>query len=785
MKNFKWKTKGQTLLWLQKKVTKSQVPSLMIFTHEKWLKNKRKILHSIRKKFLSKKIAIRSSSYDEDSIFSSNAGAFESYLNIDIGDSKLLTKTINKVFASYKKNKNTMDEVIIQEMVSEISMSGVIFTHEIKNGAPYYSINYDDVSGSSTTVTSGSSRHSNKTLYIHRKSLRSVGSDRFLSLLKSILELEKIFLSNKLDIEFIVTNSLEIKILQVRLITSLKNLDLKQNKLITKEISNLQKNLKNKVFSLNDIISPIPVFGQMPDWNPVEMLGVVPRNLDFSLYKTLITDSVWCLAREQMNYAKSKNRSLMYNFAGHPYINVKSSFSSFIPKTLNKKIAIKLVNYWLERLRCYPELHDKIEFDIAITTYSFDLKDKIKQLPKEIFSEQEKIAIEKVYYEHFIKLMDSKSQGSLAKSKKEMQMLEAKIKELSKQKKITIKKLINLCKKYGTLPFSKLARHAFIGTTIIKSLHKIGVINSNKISNFSSSINTILSEMLFDVDKLKKNKLNEFDFKNKYGHLRPGTYNINSKCYRDIDPIDLFGDKVITQKEKIFNFSNSDLKKINDLLLKHKLPFKNANRLLTYIRESIQTREISKFQFTKVIDLIFESIKLLSKELSLSIEDLSFLTIETISSIEQKTNYNIRNKLIREIKKNKQQHKIFTCIKLPQLIMDHNHAVVIPFQVSAPNFITNKIIEAEIIYIKNLEKGIKLNNKIVLIESADPGYDWLFTTKFKGLITKYGGANSHMAIRCAELKLPAAIGTGEQLFESFRKYKKINLNCASSIIHPI
>ena len=82
-----------------------------------------------------------------------------------------LQKTINKVFASYKKNKNRMDEVIIQEMVSEISMSGVIFTHEIKNGAPYYSINYDDVSGSSTTVTSGSSRHSNKTLYIHRKCL--------------------------------------------------------------------------------------------------------------------------------------------------------------------------------------------------------------------------------------------------------------------------------------------------------------------------------------------------------------------------------------------------------------------------------------------------------------------------------------------------------------------------------------------------------------------------------------------------------------------------------------
>ena len=37
-----------------------------------------------------------------------------------------------------------------------------------ENKAPYYSINYDDISGSSTTVTSGTS-YSNKTLYVHRR----------------------------------------------------------------------------------------------------------------------------------------------------------------------------------------------------------------------------------------------------------------------------------------------------------------------------------------------------------------------------------------------------------------------------------------------------------------------------------------------------------------------------------------------------------------------------------------------------------------------------------------
>ena len=36
-----------------------------------------------------------------------------------------------------------------------------------------------------------------------------------------------------------------------------------------------------------------------------------------------------------------------------------------------------------------------------------------------------------------------------------------------------------------------------------------------------------------------------------------------------------------------------------------------------------------------------------------------------------------------------------------------------------------------------------------------------FFKNISGLITKNGGVNSHMAIRCQELNIPAAIGIGE------------------------
>ena len=110
--------------------------------------------------------------------------------------------------------------------------------------------------------------------------------------------------------------------------------------------------------------------------------------------------------------------------------------------------------------------------------------------------------------------------------------------------------------------------------------------------------------------------------------------------------------------------------------------------------------------------------------------------------------------------------------KFPQLITEENNAYISPYQFNKPNFISLKKISGKTKFIdKNLVR-LNLNDKIILIESADPGYDWIFTYDIKGLITKYGGINSHMAIRCAEFNLPAAIGCGDKLFNQIKNQKK-------------
>ena len=103
--------------------------------------------------------------------------------------------------------------------------------------------------------------------------------------------------------------------------------------------------------------------------------------------------------------------------------------------------------------------------------------------------------------------------------------------------------------------------------------------------------------------------------------------------------------------------------------------------------------------------------------------------------------------------KNKNLSSFNQNIQLPFLISSKKDFFVCSIQEVKPNFITFKNIEAKCIRLNKKFKNKNLKNMIVLIENADPGYDWIFSKNIKGLITKNGGINSHMSIRCQELNI--------------------------------
>mgnify|MGYP003325767167 FL=1 len=147
--------------------------------------------------------------------------------NVSSSNESEVITSVDDVIESYSKLDNiasTEDQVLIQEMALDVSMSGVLFTKDMNSGAPYYVINYDDETGRTDTVSSGTG-YSNRTLYIHREyGFTCLKSERFLSLIEAVKEIESFVSSDMLDVEFAIDNmSFEVNLLQVRRITTQKN----------------------------------------------------------------------------------------------------------------------------------------------------------------------------------------------------------------------------------------------------------------------------------------------------------------------------------------------------------------------------------------------------------------------------------------------------------------------------------------------------------------------------------------------------------------------------------
>jgi phosphohistidine swiveling domain-containing protein len=167
-------------------------------------------------------------------------------------------------------------------------------------------------------------------------------------------------------------------------------------------------------------------------------------------------------------------------------------------------------------------------------------------------------------------------------------------------------------------------------------------------------------------------------------------------------------------------------------------------------------------------------------------DEVSHIPIDFLLSVDKYSdNSTMENKLKQVSKQESERHDVSVAIRLPQLLTDKEGVYIIPFQVGCPNFITHKKIIGRCVVINSRTKDVFLDGKIVLIEGADPGFDWIFSQRIAGLITKYGGVNSHMAIRCAEFEIPAAIGCGEQSYESLLRSDTIHLDCSSGLVKSV
>jgi len=336
------------------------------------------------------------------------------------------------------------------------------------------------------------------------------------------------------------------------------------------------------------------------------------------------------------------------------------------------------------------------------------------------------------------------------------------------------------------VPFSILARHGFIAKTILLSLQKLGIITQNELNQILASVHTVASELVEDMYSLKIGELSIANFMKKFGHLRPGTYDIMSHRYDQMLNFSTYSPQEYPQQQsKPFLFSTIQQQQINNLL-KESFDGFNSDQLLNYIHEATTGREYGKFVFTRSVSDMLELIAEFAEDNGLSRDEISHVPLDTILNIVKNSGNGTVEERLREVSKQElEKHEISVAVRLPQLLGDQAGVHIVPFQVSHPNFITHKKITAPSVVLRSDIDSVTLSGKIVIIEGADPGFDWIFSQKISGLITKYGGANSHMAIRCAEFGMPAAIGCGEQYYDQLLKANQVHIDCATGFIKPL
>ena len=495
-----------------------------------------------------------------------------------------------------------------------------------------------------------------------------------------------------------------------------------------------------------------------------------------------MTDSIWAYQRHNYGYRNLRSFPLMIDFHGLPYIDVRISFNSFIPADVEGELADRLVNHYLDLLAANPSRHDKVEFEIVHSCYTLDLPERLDKLRAHGFTETDSNKLSDCLRRLTNRIIHGKSGLWLEDTERlnELTIRYETMKTCSLDRISRIYWLLEDCKRYGTLPFAGLARAAFIAVQFLRSMVTVGVLDRTEMASFLGTLDTVSSQISEDGNRLRKGA-----FLEKYGHLRPGTYDITSPRY-DEAPDQYFDwstqrSSDHRNREPEFALTLRQLKQLENLLQHHGLEH-NVLSLFQFLKSAIEGREHAKFLFTRNLSLAMSLIRELGEEYGLSVDDCSYLDINVLRQL-YASGANVEKTLHRSVEDGRERYARTQQILLPPLISSPDDVFGFHVSASDPNFITQGRVTAPV---RSLDDDLSLlPGSILFIPSADPGYDWIFSHRIGGLITMYGGTNSHMAIRASELGIPAVIGAGSQLFEQWRNGEILDLDCANKQVHVL
>lgn len=765
---FAFATKAETLDRLAPGLTTARVLPSIHFPVAHWRAGPAAVLRLIAGQDWGQgPMIVRSSAAGEDSATASMAGHFLSIPHVEAAG---LAAAIDRVIASYAAVPGA-HRVLVQPMLVAPVASGVAFTVDPNTSSPYLVVNYER-DGDTSATTSGK-QAALETFYLWRDA--PAPADPMLAGVSALArELIAITGTEALDIEFAHEADGGLVLLQCR------PLVLRAPPADAARLAPILNRIADKIASANRphpyLCGPRTVFGVMPDWNPAEIVGVRPKPLALSLYRELITDSIWAYQRSNYGYRNLRSFPILTEFHGLPYIDVRVSFNSFVPQDIPEPMAHRLVAYYIDRLMAQPALHDKVEFEIVQSCYTFDIDRRFAGLADAGFTTDER-ALLRDSLRRLTNRIVHRSDGLWIAELERIAELEHRRVTVLDAEMGDVERLywlIEDCKRYGTLPFAGLARAGFIAMQLLDSLVHVGILTAADKASFMAGLDTVSNRMVQDLRGLTKHA-----FLERYGHLRPGTYDILSPRYDEAPDTyfdwnalaDTAPDATVPPK---FSLSLQQMRAIENLLTEHGLDL-DVVGLFGFIEAGIRGREHAKFVFTHSLSDALALLAKLGAQYGLSVDDMAYLDVAVLKELHGGCP-DTAALLRQSVARGRARHAETLHLTLPPLITDPAQVYAFHMQATEPNFITQKVGRGQV---RRPDQADSLAGAILFIPCADPGYDWVFSHGIAGFVTAYGGVNSHMAIRAGELAIPAAIGVGETLFRQWSAAEMVEIDAGN------
>ena len=800
---FVFGTKAETLDRLRPLLRRSRVLPQARFTAAEWDQDPDGVLARVEAELGRGRLVVRSAALAEDSFAASRAGEFLSVLGIDGADQQALRAAIAAVRQSYRARgaDEPGNQVLVQPALGDVRAAGVLLTRKPGDGAPYWVLDLERAARTDG-VTAGRAGQLVSHAVPRDTPPERIAPGEVRALIEAAREVEELVLHDRLDLEVaLVGPAEEVVLLQARplLIPAAKGFELADEDLF-QEVALAEAQVARLLAPRPGLAGTSNLLGNMPDWNPAEIVGVAPRALAFSLYRAVIGDRVWAEARRALGYADATCAPLLVGIAGRPYVQVQASFTSLLPAGLDPGAADRLVDAALRALVDEPALHDKVEFELIPTCRDFAWERYQARLLPRGARPQDLEAAAGAHAALTTRLV----RGQVAPPALELERLvaleawRARLAAWPRRapwdRLDAARTLLERLRPLGTRPFASLARQAFVALALLRSLSARGALRPEWLGEWLAALPSVAGEVSARLSAAASDAAARAELLGWAGHLRPGTYDLLSPSYRDAPDLYLGGTAPPQRDPRELAARRRAL---DEELLAGRGAFERLAReaglafapeeLLSFAAAAIPAREQAKFEFSRALSWLLDQLAQFGQEVGLSRELLADLPLRELLDVAVQGPHAIQvEEWTRIAGLNQKRHQLTRAICLPDLIASPEAVRVVTARAARPNFVGRGCVTAEPLLLEGArERRPDLRGKLVLVRSADPGFDWLFTHGPAGLITEHGGVASHMAIRAAELRLPAAIGCGRLRFDALARARLVRLDCGAEQVQGL